>query len=478
MIQPSRAYIVCSTQRSGSTYLCHLLASTGVAGNPQEYFEARADTGLPPHPGYFLAGLSRTGAGIRDDLRPTDAPGYSDLRTVDGWEAHLERTFRLGTTANGVVATKLMWNQLPDLEQHAAALPPFVGVTGAELLERLFAHPSYVWMRRSDKVRQAISLWRALQTRIWRLEHPTADGEKPALHYSFDGIEHLRRRLSADDDAWGRFFERSALDPLELRYETDVEPDPMGAVARVLAHSVLNALHDTRLDERTLVICTTDHGLAFPTAKASLLDRGIGVSLVLRGPGFTGGRALDELVSHIDIFPTVCDVAGVPTPPWALGRSLVPLVAGDEEPGVRAAIFSELTYHAAYEPQRAIRTERYKYIRRFDDYPYPVLPNCDDSPSKDAHLTRGWATRVVARESLHDLFFNPGEGRNLIGEADYAGVLGGLRERLHQWMVETSDPLLKGPIAPPVGARINSQSQRSAEDPTQLIEETEAPTSR
>lgn len=236
MIHPSRSYIVCSTQRSGSTYLCRLLASTGVAGDPQEYFEARAETGSPPHPGYFLAGLPRTGAGIRDDTRPTDAPGYSDLRSVDGWEAHLERTFELGTTDNGVFATKLMWNQLPDLEQHAAALPEFAGATRAELLDGLFGRPSYVWMRRLDKVRQAISLWRALQTRTWRLENPGADGDCPTLHYSFDGIEHLRRRLSADDEAWGRFLHRYEIEPLELYYETDVKPDPMGAVARVLTH--------------------------------------------------------------------------------------------------------------------------------------------------------------------------------------------------------------------------------------------------
>jgi N-sulfoglucosamine sulfohydrolase len=253
------------------------------------------------------------------------------------------------------------------------------------------------------------------------------------------------------------------------------------ASARSLDHgvgAVLNALQETGLDERTLVIFTTDHGLAFPTAKASLLDRGIGVSLIIRGPGFTGGRALDELVSHIDFVPTVCQAAGVPTPSWALGRSLLPLVAGEEEPGTRSAIFAELTYHAAYEPQRAIRTDRYKYVRRFDDYPYPVLPNCDESPSKHAYLERGWAKRAVARESLHDLFFNPGEGRNYVENDDYAGVLGELQERLHDWMVQTDDPLLEGPIPPPVGARINSQSQRSADDPTRLIEEVDTPTAR
>jgi trehalose 2-sulfotransferase len=234
--EPNSAYVVCSTQRSGSTYLCKLLASTGVAGNPQEYFEARAETGSPPHPGYFLAGLPRTGAGIRDDVRPTNAPEYSDLRVVDGWEAHLERTFRLGTSDNGVFGTKLMWNQLPDLEQHATALPEFAGLAGSELLGRLLGNPSYVWIRRHDKVRQAISLWRALQTRTWRRENPAEDAGPPDLSYSFDGIEHLRRRLSADDEAWGRYFLHSLIAPLELLYEDDVSPDPAGAVARVLAH--------------------------------------------------------------------------------------------------------------------------------------------------------------------------------------------------------------------------------------------------
>jgi arylsulfatase A-like enzyme len=239
------------------------------------------------------------------------------------------------------------------------------------------------------------------------------------------------------------------------------------ASARALDHgigAVLNTLNETGLDRRTLVICTTDHGLAFPTAKASVLDRGIGVMLIIRGPGFMGGHARDELVSHIDIFPTICDLAGIPNPAWLQGRSLVPLVYGDEEPGLRREIFAELTYHAAYEPQRAIRTDRYKYIRRYDDYPYPVLPNCDDSPSKDAYLARGWATRKVSREALHDLFFNPGEGRNLIDDPLYAEVAADLRARLHEWMARTADPLLDGPVPAPLGALINSQSQRSAED--------------
>jgi N-sulfoglucosamine sulfohydrolase len=234
--------------------------------------------------------------------------------------------------------------------------------------------------------------------------------------------------------------------------------------------SVLNTLQETGLDRNTLVICTTDHGLAFPTAKASLLDRGIGVMLILRGPGMPAGAAHDELISQIDLFPTVCELAGIERPAWLQGRSLVPLVSGDEDPGVRTEVFSELTYHAAYEPQRAIRTDRFKYVRRFDDYPTPVLANCDDSPSKEAYLARGWAERPVPRESLHDLFFNPGEGRDLVGDPSYATVLRDLRERLRRWMEDTADPLLDGAVPAPAGARINAQDQLSADEPTFTVD--------
>jgi N-sulfoglucosamine sulfohydrolase len=233
--------------------------------------------------------------------------------------------------------------------------------------------------------------------------------------------------------------------------------------------SVLHALHDFGLVENTLVICTTDHGIAFPGAKATLFDRGIGVMMIVRGPaGFTGGKVVDAPVSHLDVYPTLCELAGVEPPAWLQGSSLMPLVRGEVE-ALNDGIFAETTYHAAYEPQRAIRTERWKYIRRFDDYPHPVLANCDDSDTKDLLVEAGWGKQIVPRERLYDLVLDPGEGNNLAGEEAQAEVLAQLRGRLDRWMRETDDPLLEGAVPPPPGALVNEQWQVSPDDPVRIV---------
>ncbi|MET0557058.1 MAG: sulfatase [Solirubrobacterales bacterium] len=232
--------------------------------------------------------------------------------------------------------------------------------------------------------------------------------------------------------------------------------------------AVLHALHDFGLVDDTLVICTTDHGIAFPGAKATLFDRGIGVMMIVRGPGFGGGKVIDAPVSHLDVFPTLCELAGVGPPDWLQGDSLMPLVRGEVE-RLHEAIFAEVTYHAAYEPQRAVRTERWKYIRRFDDYRFPVLANCDDSESKELLVAAGWGDRPVPREQLYDLVLDPAEGTNLAADPAFADDLGELRDRLADWMRQTDDPLLAGPVAPPPGALVNEQWQLSPDEQPRTI---------
>jgi arylsulfatase A-like enzyme len=229
--------------------------------------------------------------------------------------------------------------------------------------------------------------------------------------------------------------------------------------------AVLNELHRRGLTESTLILCTTDHGLAFPGAKATLYDRGTGVMLLMRGPdGFYGGKVVDAMVSHLDLYPTLCELAGVRTPDYAQGTSMLPLVHGDAET-IHDAIHTEMTYHAAYEPLRAVRTERWKYIRRFGDYPHPVLANCDDSASKEILVENGWGEELVPEEQLFDLLLDPNEAHDRASDPSRAAVLEEMRSRLQRWMVETADPLLDGDVPLPPGAVANDPAQASPNDP-------------
>ncbi len=238
--------------------------------------------------------------------------------------------------------------------------------------------------------------------------------------------------------------------------------------------TVLDALERNGLADNTLVICTTDHGIAFPRMKCSLTDGGIGVMLIVRGPGgFVGGKACDALVSHIDVFPTLCDLLEIDRPDWLEGVSLMPLVRGEEK-HVREEIFAELNYHACYEPTRCVRTDRWKYIRRFDARLRPVLANCDEGLTKTYWLENGWAEETLQEEELYDLAFDPNERHNLATEPGHAVMLEAMRERLSNWMRQTDDPVLRGYLPAPKGARINHPDCRAPNE-KRYLKESEMP---
>lgn len=229
---------------------------------------------------------------------------------------------------------------------------------------------------------------------------------------------------------------------------------------------VLDGLAQSGVADNTLVICTTDHGIAFPRMKCHLHDSGVGTMLIMRGPGgFAGGKVIDAMTSHLDIFPTVCDLLEIEHPSWLRGRSLLPLMWEDTAV-LHNHLFFELNYHAAYEPVRAVRTPRWKYIRRFDVYPYPVLPNVDDSLSKSVWLAQGWDQRPLPPESLFDLSFDPTETNNLAEDDAHGDILSELRDRLERWMVEMDDPLRHGRLPAPKGGVVNRVDGRSPKEPT------------
>ncbi len=238
---------------------------------------------------------------------------------------------------------------------------------------------------------------------------------------------------------------------------------------------VLDALEGSGLAQNTLVIATTDHGIAFPSMKCNLTDHGLGVYLIMRGPGgFEGGRVIEGMVSQIDLYPTLCELLQIEPPLWLQGTSLLPLVRGEQEE-IHDALFGEVTYHAAYEPMRSIRTRRWKYIRRFNPaQTHPVLRNIDSGHAKRYLVRHGLTRRTVPAEYLFDLTFDPQEEDNLAGDPRYAEIRRDLAARLRGWMERTADPLLEGPVPPPRRRVRRRRWARVRPGPGQVVEAEEA----
>ena len=217
MPAPSLTYLVCATQRSASTLLCRALGTTGVAGRPEEYFEARHTTGQPPAPSDY---------GIHLDVDPAPAPAYSSLEGIGEYGEHIRRTLDSGTTPNGVFGAKVMYSQLADIAVLAGAEPPGV------FEQILGCAPRYVRVTRSDRVAQAVSLWTALQSQSWadHQEHT----RQPA-RYDFDAIDQLVSWFGDQERGWDDYFARNGIEPLELTYD-DVAGDLNDAVRRVLVY--------------------------------------------------------------------------------------------------------------------------------------------------------------------------------------------------------------------------------------------------
>jgi N-sulfoglucosamine sulfohydrolase len=226
---------------------------------------------------------------------------------------------------------------------------------------------------------------------------------------------------------------------------------------------VFDALKKSSVADNTVVICTADHGIAFPKMKCELRDHGIGVMFIMKGPGIEPGRVSDALLSQVDVFPTLCDMIGIDRPDWLQGQSFLPLVRDENDEG-NEEIFAEVSFHCSYEPQRCVRTDRWKYIRRFDDTDFPHMPNCDESITKSLWMQHGWREQHIPREELFDLMFDPQEMRSVADLPENAETLGDLRVRLSEWMQRTNDPLLDGPMEPPDGAYMADPEGLTPED--------------
>lgn len=208
-------------------------------------------------------------------------------------------------------------------------------------------------------------------------------------------------------------------------------------------------------NENTLIVFTADQGISMPRAKPTLYDPGIEIPLIMHWPagGLTGGEVVSDLVSNIDVLPTLLRAVGVEPPDRVQGESL--LSTRREDDGLdRTAIFSERTSHTVYDPVRTIRTERFKFVRRLGKILMFQTEETKYSRTFTAdprHFVDSVSTLVPPDTALYDLEADPAERNNMIGADEYADVAERLNTRLADWMAETNDPLLDGPIETPYG---------------------------
>lgn len=217
------SYLVCATQRSGSTLLCELLKATEVAGVPDEFFEALRTTGLPRQPRQYFE--DRAVEDIAGRLAPID-PGHPEQPgEFEGWFGYV---LQRGTSRNGVFGAKMMWNYFDDFRSRVGELPGLGGVTFNEALDQVFPGLRIVFVRRRDKVSQAVSLWKAIQTQQWRTgpesqQDPSGTGQpgqpgRPA-EYDYRAIKHLLDELHRWDARWEDWFHATGRAPIRVIYE-------------------------------------------------------------------------------------------------------------------------------------------------------------------------------------------------------------------------------------------------------------------
>jgi trehalose 2-sulfotransferase len=240
------SYLICATPRSGSTLLCAALDDTGIAGHPEEHFEVLLETGQPRQPrDYFQRSNDPEVWALLDDPEFGNVLGeyggrYSahparrdpDWRPPD-FERLVEEALRKGTTENGVLGTKIMWAYFRDFVRLARRTWGLTDVrpcgVPASVLPNL---RRFVWMRRRDTTRQAVSLWKALQTQQWRKDSDEDVGGQ-GLRFNFAAVDHLKLRIDEHNAAWQDFFEGCGVEPMEVVYEELVE-DYRGTVRGLL----------------------------------------------------------------------------------------------------------------------------------------------------------------------------------------------------------------------------------------------------
>lgn len=193
VMQPHTSYLVCGTPRSGSSLLCEALIRTEISGLPEEYFLPRNQT------------------------------IWQKQWQTSGYTEYLASVFSQGTTPNGVFGSKMMWGYFGNFLRSVRRIPAYSepSLSAHNLMQAVFPNLHYIWIKRLDKVRQAVSHAKARQTNEWKVTDNALVSQHLARKpiFSYQQIDYMIQELEMQDNAWQRYFTENHIQPFIVVYE-------------------------------------------------------------------------------------------------------------------------------------------------------------------------------------------------------------------------------------------------------------------
>ncbi|KAJ5094822.1 Alkaline phosphatase-like alpha/beta/alpha [Penicillium angulare] len=221
---------------------------------------------------------------------------------------------------------------------------------------------------------------------------------------------------------------------------------------------VLEGLEKSGLSDDTLVLFVSDNGPPFINSKTTLYDAGVCLPMIMKCPGSTAGAVNPNMISYVDILPTLLDWAQYPNPenPTRLGRSFLSILPEQTQLDTWSQVFGSHTFHEItnYWPTRFMRNRRFKYHRNIAwrlDFPFAAdiygsltweeIRNSESSPKMiGPRLLKDYFFRPV--EELYDIQADPDEVHNLAKDSEYSQVLEEMRAAMEKWQGRSEDAWL------------------------------------
>lgn len=307
-----------------------------------------------------------------------------------------------------------------------------------------------------------LNLWEAsnvLEMTSHPYEGDMYDGDGRPMHFSgqyrTDFMTERAQRFLRSDSTKSPFF--LALSYLEVHHQNDIDafvppkeyvghyknpfvpqdlrplpgswPSQLGDYFACVAKmdetvgTIRKTLAETGLDRNTIVVFMSDHGCHFktrnPEYKRTPHESSIHIPLLVEGPGFNFGREVNELVSQVDLMPTLLAAAGISAPATVQGHNFLPLVQGQTN-GWRSEVYFEMS---EFVTGRGLRTPQFTYAAAA-----PKPPGWKPVPRADEYV----------EYMLYDNYADPYQHVNLAGRVPYQAVAKELRSRLTARIAEAA----------------------------------------